>query len=163
MTKQERDLLIDSYGKAYDTLVEGLEKFPEEMWKWKPAPDKWSIHEIMVHITDSEANSYIRCRRFVAEPGSGVYGYDQDAWAVQLNYHNQSVSEALELFKLLRKASYNLIKDLPEELWQTATVHHSEMGKVTFEEWLKIYEEHIPVHLLQMKRNLAAWQAVKPS
>jgi hypothetical protein len=163
MNKQERDLLIESYGMAYETLLEGLKEFHEEMWQWKPAPEKWSVHEILVHITDSEANSYIRCRRFIAEPGSGVYGYDQDAWAVKLNYHSQSVQESLDLFRLLREASYRLIKNLPEEVWQTATVRHSEMGTVTFEQWLRIYEEHIPVHLQQMKRNLAAWQAVKAS
>lgn len=163
MTRQERDALIESYGKAYDTLIKGLEELPEEMWQWKPAPDRWSIHEILLHIADSEANSYIRCRRFVAEPGSGVYGYDQDAWAVKLDYHSQSVSEALDLFKLLRKASYNLIKNLPDEVWQSATVQHSEMGTVTFEEWLRIYEDHIPAHLHQMRRNLTAWLALKPS
>jgi hypothetical protein len=34
-----------------------LRDFPKEMWQWKPAPDKWSIHEVIMHIADSEANS----------------------------------------------------------------------------------------------------------
>ena len=125
MTKQERTQLIESYGKAYDTLVAALQEFPKEMWQWKPSPEKWSIHEIIVHIADSEANSYIRCRRFVAEPGSAVLGYDQDKWAAALNYHEQSTDDALQLFKYLRKASYDLIKNIPDEVWETATVVHS--------------------------------------
>ncbi len=72
MTPTERNELIESYGKAYDLLTEALKKYPKEMWQWKPAADKWSIHEIIIHITDSEANAYVRCRRFIAEPGSGV-------------------------------------------------------------------------------------------
>jgi len=158
MTKQERIQLIESYGKAYDTLVEALKEFPKEMWQWKPSPEKWSIHEIIVHIADSEANSYIRCRRFVAEPGSAVLGYDQDKWAAALNYHEQSTDDALQLFKYLRKASYDLIKNIPDEVWETATVVHSENGVTSFEKWLTIYEEHIPVHIRQMKRNLEAWK-----
>lgn len=158
MIKQERTQLIESYGKAYDTLVTALKEFPKEMWQWKPAPEKWSIHEIIVHITDSEANSYIRCRRFIAEPGSGVYGYDQDKWAIALNYHGQSTDDALQLFKYLRKSSYDLIKDLPDKIWETATVNHSENGLTSFEKWLNTYEEHIPVHIRQMKRNLEAWK-----
>ena len=158
MTKQERNTLIESYGNAYNILVEALKEFPKDMWQWNPAPEKWSIHEIIIHIADSEANSFVRCRRFIAEPGSGVYGYDQDAWAKKTDYHAQSTGNALELFKWLRKMSYDLLKTVNDETWTSAYVQHSEVGKMTFEEWLKIYEEHIPVHIRQMKRNLEAWK-----
>lgn len=158
MTTTERNALIESYGNAYYVLVDALKEFPREMWQWKPAPDKWSIHEVLIHITDSEANSYIRCRRFIAEPGSGVYGYDENLWAKNLSYHNQSIEDALELFKWLRKASYELIKKVDEQTWQTATINHSENGAMTFESWLKTYEEHVPVHIRQMQRNLHAWR-----
>jgi hypothetical protein len=80
MTPQERKSKIRSYGKAYTELKQALRKFPKRMWKYKPAPERWSIHEIIVHLADSEANSYIRCRRFIAEPGKQVFGYDQDVW-----------------------------------------------------------------------------------
>lgn len=158
MSPSVRNTLIESYGNAYTLLVEALKEFPLEMWQWKPAPEKWSIHEIIIHITDSEANSFVRCRRFIAEPGSGVYGYDENKWAANLNYHSQSPDDALELFKLLRKASYELIKTVDDKTWQTATIQHSENGEMSFEQWLKVYEEHIPVHIRQMKRNLEAWK-----
>ena len=47
MTKQERNTFIESYGNAYNILVEALKEFPKEMWQWKPAPEKWSIHEVI--------------------------------------------------------------------------------------------------------------------
>lgn len=158
MTKQERNALIESYGNAYQTLIEALKEFPSQMWQWKPAPEKWSIHEVIIHISDSEANSLVRCRRFIAESGSGVYGYDENKWAKHLNYHTQSIEDSLELFRLLRKASYDLIKTVDDKTWETATVVHSENGEVSFEQWLITYEEHIPVHILQMKRNFEAWK-----
>lgn len=158
MTTQERDTLIESYGNAYHILIEALKEFPKEMWQWKPAPEKWSIHEIIIHIADSEANSFVRCRRFIAEPGSGVYGYDENKWAKHLDYHSQNVDESLELFRLLRKASYDLIGKIDDKTWKTATVNHSENGVIGFEQWLKVYEEHVPVHIKQMKRNLEAWK-----
>ena len=159
MTTDERNLLIDSYGQAYAILLEALDEFPKSMWQWKPAPEKWSIHEIIVHIADSEVNSYVRCRRFIAEPGSGVYGYDENKWAAKLNYHEQRTEDALELFKWSRKMTYDLIKNLDEQIWQTATVDHSDNGIMHFEDWLRIYEEHVPVHIRQMKRNLEAWKS----
>jgi hypothetical protein len=113
-TRQQK---IDSYGAAHTTLISALERFPQEMWQFRPAPDRWTIHEIIVHITDSEANSYVRCRRLLAEPGSAVLGYDEWQWAKGLDYHAQSPAEALELFKWLRRQSYTLIKDQPESVW----------------------------------------------
>jgi hypothetical protein len=159
MTTTERNALIESYGNAYHVLQEALKEFPKEMWKWKPSPEKWSIHEVIIHIADSEANSFVRCRRFIAEPGSGVYGYDENKWSNTLDYHSQSTEESLELFRLLRKTTYDLIKTVDENIWKTATVIHSENGVTSFEQWLKTYEEHIPVHMRQMKRNYEAWRS----
>jgi hypothetical protein len=158
MTAQERKKLIRSYGRAHADLKKALRKFPKRMWKYKPGPDRWSIHEIIVHLADSEANSFIRCGRFIAEPGSKVLGYNQDKWAKDLNYHKRSTEEALELFKWLRLSAYNLIKSLPESTWAN-TVEHSERGTMTFEGWLQIYENHPHKHIGQMKKNYEAWKA----
>ncbi len=40
---------IESYSRGYDSLINALKEFPEEMWHFKPAPDKWNIHEILIH------------------------------------------------------------------------------------------------------------------
>ncbi len=155
MTKAERERLIESYGKAYDKIVAAIAEFPREMWQWRPANGKWTIHENIVHLADSEANSYIRCRRLIAEPGSAVLGYDQEIWTEKLDYHQQNVDDALELFRLLRKKSYDLIKNLPDEVWNN-TIEHSENGTMTFEDWLRSYENH--THIGSMRRVYEAWQ-----
>ncbi len=158
MTHAERLQKIESYGAAYDKLITALSQFPRTMRQYRATPDSWTIHEIIVHIADSEVNSYVRCRRFIAEPGSTVVGYDEMAWAQRLNYHAQSPDAALELFKLLRAASYELIKTLPEETWAN-TVVHSENGVMTMDRWLDIYDRHIPDHIAQMQEVFKAWQA----
>ena len=158
MTREERSQKIESYRNAYAQLVEALAQFPQEMWQFKPSPDNWSIHEIVVHITDSEVNSYIRCRRFVAEPGKPVMAYDEKLWATSLNYHSQSTEDALALFKWLRLNTYNLIKALPEAVWSN-TVYHPENGNMTLDDWLSVYERHIPEHIEQMQADYQAWLA----
>ena len=147
---------IESYGNAYSRLVSALKRFPKEMWQFRSAPERWTIHEIVVHIADSEVNSYIRCRRFLAEPGSTVLGYDEAGWARELRYHEQSTDDALELFKWLRHKSYTLIKDLPEAAWSN-TVYHTEYGVMTLDDWLDMYERHIPEHIEQMQATYDDW------
>jgi hypothetical protein len=114
----------------------------------------------MVHLVDSEANSYIRCRRFVAEPGNTVMAYDENRWADSLNYHNQDPEEALELFGLLRRMSHRLIKELPDAAWSN-TVDHPENGTMTMDDWLGVYASHVPDHIQQMQATHAAWMAEK--
>lgn len=157
MDKAERERLIESYGQVYNKIMESIAEYPREMWQWRPPFGKWTIHENLVHLADSEANSYIRCRRLIAEPGSPVLGYDQEIWTKNLHYHQQDVDDALELFRILRKKSYDLIKNLPDEIWQH-TVEHSENGTMTFEDWLRVYENH--THIGSMRRVYEVWKRV---
>jgi hypothetical protein len=158
MTPAERHSKIGLYQEAYEILTSALKQFPKEMWQYKAGPDRWSIHEIIVHIADSEANSYIRCRRFIAEPGKTVMAYDENRWANLLNYHGQNPEDALELFRLLRRMSHRLITDLPDAVWSN-TVDHPENGIMTMDDWLNVYTNHVPEHIQQMQATYAAWLA----
>lgn len=157
MLVEERQKRIESYGRAYDRLTAALHDFPREMWAYRPEPDDWTIHEILVHIADSEANSYVRCRRLIAEPGSEVLGYDEAGWARRLDYHGQAPQVALELFRHLRHSTYLLIRSLPESVW-SHTVIHSESGRMTFDDWLHTYERHVPEHIAQMRAIYETWR-----
>jgi hypothetical protein len=151
---------IASYGAAYKILSTAIRRFSRSMWQFRASPDSWTIHEIIVHIADSEVNSYIRCRRFLAEPGGPVLGYDEMRWARELEYQKQSPEDALELFRLLRMLSHRLILSQPEEVW-TNTVHHSENGQMTMEDWLDTYERHIPEHVKQMEMVFDIWKSTQ--
>ena len=156
MTPEERSARLESYRTAHQQLVAAVERFPRNMWTFRPAADRWTIHEIIIHIADSEANSYIRCRRLIAEPGSTVLGYDEGEWARALRYHDQNTDDALELFKWLRHASYALIKDLPDPAWSN-TVFHTQNGAMTMDDWLDTYERHVREHVEQMRSIHDAW------
>ncbi len=158
MTRAAR---LAQYVAAYDQLTAALAQFeglPAEFWHFRPRPGAWSVHEIVLHLADSEANSYIRLRRLAAEPGTTVLGYEQDRWARELHYPQQSLETALHTFRWLRQSSVELLRLLPESVWSHA-VTHSEAGHYTAERWLELYAEHVPGHIAQMQRNLAAWRA----
>jgi DinB superfamily len=154
---EERARKVEAYGNAYAELVQGIADFPREMWNYSADFDPWTIQEVIVHIADSEANSFVRCRRFIAEPGLDVMPYNEEAWAKALNYGEQSADDALQLFKWLRGNTYKLIKTLPESTWAN-TVHHPENGTMTLDDWLDVYVAHVPDHLAQMRRIHEDWQ-----
>jgi hypothetical protein len=84
--------------------------------------------------------------------------YDEMGWARALDYHAQSTEDAIELFKWLRRTSYNLIKDQPESVW-AHTIYHPENGVMTMNEWLDIYERHVREHVEQMHGVYHQWLA----
>lgn len=163
MTPQQRAEKTEAYGSDYERLVAALESLPKEMWRFRDEHGCWSVHEHLIHIADSEVNSYIRCRRLVAEPGKDLMAYDENVWAESLRYHDQDVEDTLALFKWLRRKTYTLIKSLPEETW-THSAYHPENGDMTLDDWLDVYTAHVPEHIQYMRENYEAWlKAPSPS
>ena len=50
MTPETRKQKIESYGNAYNQLVDDLEKFPKEMWQFRDEHGCWSIHRMPVLV-----------------------------------------------------------------------------------------------------------------
>src|ERR1051325_1272804 len=123
MDKRERDEKLELYGRGYDLLIEMLNDIPREMWKFKPERKEWSVHEILVHLADSESNAALRARKLIVEPGGTLMGYDQALWADQLDYHDHSFEDALEIVRLVRKTTYELLKKQPDEVFEHSVKH----------------------------------------
>lgn len=158
MDKAERLALIEKYGTAYDEFVAALNAIPKEAWLFKPAPKEWSVHQVIVHLADSETNSYLRARRLVADPEKPLMAYDQDEWANMLDYHNQSTEDALQVLKYVRKMTYDFIRRLPDAAWENAAVHPEYDEPYAFTKWLKIYANHPREHAGQITDNYNLWK-----
>jgi hypothetical protein len=154
----ERNEKIELYGRGFEMLMETLDAIPRQAWQFKPEPKEWSIHEVIIHLADSETNSALRARLLAAEPGRAVMAYDQDVWANSLDYHGQDPDDALQLLKYARLTTYKWLKTLPEQVFTHAVVHPEYQEPYTFEKWLNIYSGHIPAHIEQIKNNFALWQ-----
>lgn len=161
MDKELRFQKIEEYRQGYGLLGAFLTEIPKEAWDFKPAPAEWSIHEIIIHMADSESMAALRARKLIVEPGSTLMGYEEAKWADALKYAKQNVDDALQVIKLARLTTYNLLKSLPDEVF-THTVKHPEHPEpYTFERWLEIYSKHIPDHIAQMRKNVELWKKQK--
>src|SRR5260221_3441186 len=103
MNQDERKEKIEEYGRGSDLLTAALAEIPREAWDFKPAPGEWSVHEIIVHMKDSESMGVIRLHKLIAEPGSTLMPYEEAKWADALDYQNQNAEDGLEIFKLTRR------------------------------------------------------------
>ncbi len=158
MNHDERNQKVEEYGRGYDLFTAALADVPLEAWEFKPAPNEWSVHEILVHMADSESMGALRVRKLIAEPGSTLMPYEEAKWADALNYQNQSVDDALQIFKLTRQAAYRLLKTLPDQVFTYSVTHPDYPEPYTLEKWLNIYTRHIPDHIEQLKKAYQAWK-----
>ena len=161
MTRDERRQILESFGRAPALLSATVRQFPKRMWLYKPSPERWSIHEIILHLADSEANSYVRCRSLIAEPGRLVAKIDTARWAGTLGYFHQSTREALEIIRRLRKMTYHLLVALPDSVWAHSVEQPAE-GTIDLEGWIKHQERHIPRHIEQIQNNYQVWVKSHP-
>lgn len=158
MNKQERDQKIEEYGRGYGLLQAALGAIPREAWEYKPAPNEWSVKEIVVHMGDSESMAALRVRKLIVEPGTTLMAYNESGWADALNYRKQDMEDSLQIIKYARQSTYRLLKMLPDEVFRHAVVHPEYDEPYTFDRWLNIYAHHIPDHIEQMKKSYDAWK-----
>jgi len=115
-----------------------------------PSPEKWNIRQILAHLADSEIVCSDRFRRVIAENNPTLVGYDQDAWAARLNYKRRRTADSLDLFRRLRAENYELLKELPEEVFER-TGRHTERGVMTLGQLVAYDAEHHEKHAQQLQ------------
>jgi len=158
LTRTEREALIDRYARGPALLKAALARIPKEAMQWRPAPGKWSAHEVIVHCGDSETNAAARIRYLVAEEQPPVIqGYDQAHWAEVLDYHELPWEPALATVEAVRANTTALIRRLSDAQWARMG-SHTEVGTYGALDWLHTYAEHLEKHAGQLERNLAAWK-----
>ena len=155
MKPEERNELIAKYRAGYEEVTDALREFPAESLTEHPLPGKWSACEIVHHLADSETTSALRLRLLLAEDRPVIQGYDQDQYAVRLRYNERNIDPALDAFRAARAVTAQLLELMSEEDWAREGVH-TESGRYTAEDWLRIYAAHAHNHAAQIKRLCSA-------
>ena len=157
LSASERQTLIEQYAQGPERLRAALAKVPEEARKWRPGPGKWSAHEVVVHCADAETNAALRLRYLLAELEPLIVGYDQDGWARRFDDHGQPLEPSLAATEAARGRTVPLLRGMSEADWAREG-RHTESGRYTADDWLRIYARHLEGHAGQIERNLAAWK-----
>lgn len=119
----------------------------------RPAPDKWSVTEIVAHMAEEELVSTWRYRQMLESDGVTLPGFDQDLWATVGGYSQWSGADALTMFRLLREANLRLFANLSPEQWQRHGIH-SERGPLTVRDLCAHMAAHDINHIEQVRKIL---------
>jgi len=121
----------------------------------RPAPDKWSIAEILAHLADVEIVASWRIRLILANNGTPIQGFDQDAWAKTFDYAGVSPKQSLKVFRVLRENNLCLLASVSPQLWKNHGMH-SERGRETIAHLVRLFAGHDLNHLQQIEELATA-------
>ena len=141
--------LLERFRRGAEILSVSTTGASNQELDFVPGPGMWSARQIACHLADSEYVGAMRFRQVIAEDVPTLIGFDQWKWTANLNYASRRISGIVESFRRARADNYELLKDLPEAAYERYGTH-SEQGKLTLRDLLRIYAEHAENHARQI-------------
>jgi hypothetical protein len=136
-------------------LVRLIKGVPASKLRKRPAPEKWSVGEILAHLADTEIVTAWRIRQILGAPGTPIQAFDQDSWAAAGHYGKRDPRKSAEQFRVVREANLALLKSLAPEQWKHHGMH-AERGEETIERIVRMMAGHDVNHVKQVERMVAA-------
>lgn len=137
---------IDQYAAGGGKLRPALAGLTRDDLLARPGPGAWSIHEMVIHIVDSDFVGMDRMKRVIAESNPPLIGFDENLWIEQHAPHEQSLDDAVTLFEAGRQQMTRILKQLPDAAF-SRTGQHSERGPLTLENLIQTFVTHVDHHL----------------
>lgn len=131
-------------------LIAGI---PAEKLRQRPAPDKWSVAEILAHLSEAEIGSSWRYRQMIEHDGAPLSSYDQDLWESLGEYTSRDAEKSLQLFRLLREANLRMFDKLTPNEWQRHGIH-AERGRMSVRDLAVQIAGHDINHVEQIRKIL---------
>ncbi len=151
--------LISRYEKGAPLLEDALRGVSAEALDRVPAPGKWTIRQIAIHVADAEIMATARIRAIAGDPGSRLAAFDQEHWAANMLYQRLPVEPAIAVVRALRQSTIVLLRTLPESAWARTGVHE-ERGELSLQQLVALVADHAENHARQIREHRARFAAV---
>lgn len=145
--------------QAADRLAANAEVFrhllasvPKEQARWKPAPEKWSLLEVICHLADEERDDFrARLRATLQRPPAPWAPIDPVGWAAERRYNDRDLTRSLEEFLRERARTVEWLGGLGD-VDLSASCEHPKAGRITAGDLLASWLAHDLIHIRQMTR-----------
>ncbi len=109
----------------------------------------WTVRQVVHHIADSHANSYVRFKLALTEDSPTIKPYDEAAWAELADARSLPVDVSLTLIAALHARWVAFLESMTEEDFPKG-FHHPEHGYQNLAKTLAIYDWHSRHHVAQI-------------
>jgi hypothetical protein len=93
------------------------------------APGKWSVKEVLAHLNDTERIFAYRALRIARNDKTPLSGFEQDDYVREGGFGNCALSDLIEDFIAVRRATVSLLRNLDDDAWmRRGTANNSEVS-----------------------------------
>ncbi|MEZ6062740.1 MAG: DinB family protein [Planctomycetaceae bacterium] len=149
--------LMAAFADGCTMLRSAISGLSDEQLDLVPIPGKWSIRQVVCHLTDFEIISAARIQRIIAEENPTLFDADPDTFASRLAYGRRDVQDDLATIDALRRHMLRMIRCCELEDFQRTCVHSVD-GPMTLEAIVERTARHIPHHVRFIEEKIAAMQ-----
>lgn len=142
---------IERYLNLHSQLVQAIEGLTENQLRWKPAPGKWSVTEVLSHLTDHHLIVSFRIREIISGSPAQLPGFRQDPWVEHSFANEADASGILAFYRSLLEYNSLLFRRLPAE-YGDKTAINQKGDRVTLNGVIRAFIEHVQLHLGQIER-----------
>ena len=122
--------------------------------RWKPAPDRFSVAEVLAHLSHSESHCYrMRLDRFMAE-SRPTFEPDDAQMYLDL-YRDADPEDAFDQFEEQREINVEYLRGLPSKAGGRVALHR-EAGQITLNQMLHEWALHDLGHIRQIAELVRA-------
>jgi len=141
--------------EATPGILRGLmAEFSAEDVRWKPAPGRFSVGEVLSHLSHAEGHCYrARLDRFLNEENP-EFESDDAQHHLEL-YRNMDPEDAFDHFEEQRETNIEALRDLPPGAGERKAVHRK-VGPITMAEMLNEWALHDLGHIRQIAELVRA-------
>jgi DinB superfamily len=150
---EDKDALA-AQREAVKNLAELIAGIPADKLRQRPAPDRWSVAEILAHLSETEIVSSWRYRQMIEHDGAPLPSYDQDLWEALGEYSSRDAEKSLQVFQSLREANLRMFDRLTPEQWQCHGMH-AERGRMSVADLAPQVAGHDINHIEQIRKAVA--------
>jgi hypothetical protein len=131
-----------------------MTELTDEDARWKPAPDRFSVAEVLAHLSHSEVDCYrMRLDRFMAETRPE---FEPDDAQMYLDlYRGADPERAFDQFEEQREANIKFLHTLPNGAGNRVA-QHREFGEITLAQMLHEWALHDLGHIRQIAELVRA-------
>jgi hypothetical protein len=126
-----------------------LETLDAERARFKPAPDVWSVQELIGHLIDSAVNNHHRFIRAQEVEELIFPRYEQNSWVSLQDYQASSWPELLALWQLYNRHLARVIGRIPPQK-ESVVCRIGPFEPVTLGFLVEDYLVHLNHHLRQI-------------
>jgi len=147
---------LKAYRDTYRQLVEAVADIGEAQLKWKETQAKWSINEVLAHLTDHHLVVSFRIRDLLADTTARLPAFDQDKWVAGQRANECRTADILQAFSALLQYNGLLFERLSPADFEKSGIN-AKGEKVRVSDIIAGFIKHVTHHLAQIDRIKSAY------